>query len=382
MLSMGFYVVIFCIFGFFSIVEVFLCVKPPLKRLMEFIALGLAIFLSSIRYSPAGDYLTYRFCFEEIQGTFWDSYLHANTHELELGYYLLNYIVKKLWDNYQFFVFVEAVITNLILYLASKSLFRKDREAMSQKDFTVTIFFIEWSLGLYNIIIIRQTIAVMLCLYSIRYIRGKNWFRFLLVVAVATLFHRTSCVWLPAYVIYHRRADKIKMRFGYLMCFIAGIGILVILLQRIGPFLPGIFGRKVSYYLSQGLSTTHGSLYSVFFTTVKSSVNIAALFIVFCFLLPRFKNDRMYVGLYNLYLAGAAIMVATFFLNSALTRAATCYNSVSAFLLTYLFRFVNLEKGKALVFAVFTVYLFLRMYVYIHSSGYLMSGYETIWGVI
>ncbi len=377
---MGFYVAIFCVFVILSFAEVFLRIKPPQKRLIEFIALGLSIFLSSIRCTPAGDYLTYRFCFEEIRGTFWDSYLHANTHKMELGYYLLNYIVKNLWDNYQFFVFVEAAMTNLILYHVSKSLFKGDDEAASRKDFTVTIFFIEWSLGLYNIIIVRQTIAVMLCLYSIKYIRNKSWVKFLLVVAIATLIHRTSCIWILSYGLYNIKTNRMIVRLKYFFFLLIGIGILIYTIREIGPSLPGVFGSKIRIYLDRG-SEYIGLRYSNLFLIFKSSINVLLLLFVFRFMLPHFKSEKTYVGLYNLYLSGAAIMIATLCINNVFTRLATSYNTVSIFLLPYAFRYVN-RREKIIVFVIFSLYLFLRLFVYIHSMNYLIVGYETIFGVL
>ena len=125
----------------FSFLEIFIRMSTSKKRLLEILALGIIIFCSSIRTGNVGDYLTYKETFEQIRNNFLYNYLHNNRHQFEIGYYFMNYVVKRIYDNYQFFIFVEALIANLVLYFASKNLFDVSKTS-STKDYTLTVFFI------------------------------------------------------------------------------------------------------------------------------------------------------------------------------------------------------------------------------------------------
>lgn len=77
--------------------------------------------------------------------------------------------------------------------------------------------------GLFYLIscsIIRQAIAVSICLYAYKYIKAKSFFRYFLLVVLATLFHYSAFISLVIYPIYHHGKFKLVLALSIVMVFL------------------------------------------------------------------------------------------------------------------------------------------------------------------
>lgn len=131
--------------------------------------------------------------------------------KLEFLYKLLNVVIAKIWFNNRFFMCVIDIITTLGVYLFIKKY---------SKNYLITILLFV-AIGTYymQFFILRQAIAIGILIYSIKYIRNKKIFKFTLCVLIATLFHKTSAIFLLAYFV-----CNIKFNLKY---FVFWIGILI-----------------------------------------------------------------------------------------------------------------------------------------------------------
>jgi hypothetical protein len=70
-------------------------------------------------------------------------------------------------------------------------------------------------LGLYNFMIqgLRQAIAMSICMLAIEACKKRKLFKFLLLILLAFIFHRTCLVFLPVYFLYGLKFD-FKVKFG------------------------------------------------------------------------------------------------------------------------------------------------------------------------
>ena len=163
------------------------------------IMLAMAV-LCLIRGGIAGDYVTYKTSFEIIIDP--NDFFYPTNYFYEPLYSLLQLCVKAVVDDFQVFCLVIGSIVLLLqykfamMYRPGKVLpTHKDSGIVSfsngmvcikrcyknicyssvvQGEYYFTIFFILWGLYRANIVTIRSSIALCICLYAIKYIEEKN----------------------------------------------------------------------------------------------------------------------------------------------------------------------------------------------------------------
>lgn len=152
--------------------------------------------------------------------------------------------------------------------------------------------------GLFYLIscsIVRQAIAVSICLYAYKYLVQKSFYKYLFFIAIATLFHYSAAVTLVIYPIYH------WFKFGFVL-----IGLVVLVLIR-NVFL-GLLESYGLYadYLSRLNDMEGGALTRYFYVMI---------FLSFFLVIKRkgytMEEKRMFsiisIGLFAPYLLGSAM---------------------------------------------------------------------------
>lgn len=374
-----FFYSIFCILWILSFWEIFFKYGKIEKRILNRLVVLLSIAISSIRNGPIGDFDSYRQVFLDTNVSInpLKSMFLINSHATEPLYNLMNYCTKIIFNDFRAFIVFEAIFVNVILYTFCMKIQWYDK----RRDYTITFFWIVWSLGLYNIIIIRQTLACVVCWMSIRYMKEKNIFKFIGYSIVATMIHRSALLWLPAYYIYQTDTITSKQRISYYLKIIVGTFALVVLLKVSVSILPGIFGSKMARYIRLGLYSG-GQAYSVWLLLVKSIANICVIILFISSLYKINKNNEVFRGYCNLYLCGAGIVVASTFLSNALARLATPYSMLSAFIIIYFFenntKLHTKLQNRFNSFLLISLYLALRLYTYINGYNLFATGYPTM----
>lgn len=143
--------------------------------------------------------------------------------------------------------------------------------------------------------VVRQAIAISICLYAYKYVRCKSFIKYVICIVLATLFHYSAIVALIIYPIFY----KVKLKYTI-------IGLILLLLLR-DVFLSEL-GRYGIYeeYLSQLNELKGGSLTRYFYII---------LFVSFFFIIKRrgysIEEQRLLsvivVGLFTPYLFGSTM---------------------------------------------------------------------------
>ncbi len=159
---------------------------------ISFLTLFIVLFLRK-PYSDLVDFLN---IFDYFNG---DITL-INTTRFDFLYKLLNIVVGKIWLNQRFFIFIVDLITLSGPYF----IIRK----YSKNYFLSILFFI--SIGTYHIqfYVIRQAMALSLLLFSIKYLEERKFFKYLMLVICASLFHTSAIIFLPVYFLSYIKIDK------------------------------------------------------------------------------------------------------------------------------------------------------------------------------
>lgn len=148
---------------------------------------------------------------EPYQNVFYsmsDSYKKSmDRYNWEYGYGLLNYVIHHIYPNFNLFYLIYSIILIVCNLITIK------RYAVSP-FLTFTLYFLSCFLSLF---LMRQYIAMSICLLTIPYIIKRKIFPFILLSLIAATFHTTSFIWLLTYFIY-----KIPINVKGIIIFVGG----------------------------------------------------------------------------------------------------------------------------------------------------------------
>lgn len=152
------------------------------KKIIILSLIFLLSIISSIRYNVGGDYRTYKLMFENIQNG-----INVKT---ERAYFLLNKIIP----TYPLLLFVVTFFSLYIIYLALKNLFPKYENFLF--SIYVYLYYLQWNLGT-----IRQGISIAIFILAIPFLQRKQYFKYCFIILIASLFHKTSIILFPLFLL-------------------------------------------------------------------------------------------------------------------------------------------------------------------------------------
>ena len=146
---------------------------------------------SALRYSTGYDYsYTYAPGFEEVLN---NPDISLFGHHYEPGYMLLEKMVAFFSSNYQMIF----VVTSVLII----GLFCINYAKYSSNVYLSVILFILLSEYYCSMNFIRQTIAGVIALFAIPFLKKKKFFPYLLIVLVASTFHKSALILIPFFFI-------------------------------------------------------------------------------------------------------------------------------------------------------------------------------------
>lgn len=157
-----------------------------------FASVSVIFLFMALRYDYGIDYMEYYDAFEEI------SYLSfAELHEASLvdwGYVFSNWLFARLGMNFFCFVAVVTLFQCFVLYRTIRQYVPNEYHWLA-----ITIYLFNPSMMLIQCSALRQSIAIFLFLYSIRFIIEKKLLWFIACIVIGGFFHRSCLFMLPLY---------------------------------------------------------------------------------------------------------------------------------------------------------------------------------------
>lgn len=192
-----------------SIIAVFLAFlnsKKVFKYGLESAFIIITIFLS-IRYDWGNDYSEYMNLFENIQSSNlqykdWESF-YLVSGRFELGWVFLNIFFRPI--GFFGMVIIFTIFENFVLYK-----FIKETTECETYWLSVFIYCFASSFLLIGSSMMREWLAVSLCIISYRYIQRQKLLPFLILVIIASTIHKSALIFLPAYFISYIKDIKLK----------------------------------------------------------------------------------------------------------------------------------------------------------------------------
>lgn len=181
----------------------------------------------ALRYNFGNDYETYLDSFIEINRNHQIGYYDNSSHRFEIGWLYLNWLFRPLG----FFVMTAVLaLFNCVAYYC----FIKKYVPVRYYWLAIFIYIFYPEFMLIHSSAMRQSIAIILFIFSLDYLYKKDAIRYFLCIGLASLFHVSALILLPVYLlgIFNRRIYTV------LGVIFVSIYVLVILFaQSLSPYV-------------------------------------------------------------------------------------------------------------------------------------------------
>lgn len=195
-----------------------------------FSAVAVAIFFIffGFRGFVAGDWTIY---YEFFKRCSFDDVINYSLKEgdFEPGFTLLCVICKSIYNDYFFFQFIVALIDTILLV-------RFLGRTVDNLPYAL-ILYVTFNGFIISTDLLRNSIAIMIFLNSIEYIKNRKIIPYMLLCTLALTFHTSSLFFYPLYFFFNKRCNK----WIYLILFIVS-NLIFLLHISIIPSILGVFG--------------------------------------------------------------------------------------------------------------------------------------------
>lgn len=191
-------------------------------------------------------------------GGLWDMFYFAQTPEY--GYHLIIYICKMISPDIHLYMTVCALIK-----MSAVTIFAyRMREQISTVLFMLS-YYCFFYVTFFSLM--RQGIAVAICMYSLVYYTNKNLLKFLLTVGVAYFFHNSAVLMFLLIPIYFMR--NVKYKYAIFFGGILFVFFFIELLFQLVLMTPLFKSEMADLYMDSGV------------TSAKTNLLISFVFLVF-----------------------------------------------------------------------------------------------------
>lgn len=192
----------FYVIFFISFLAFFTKHKPSAQKNKLFIVVSIVtiILFQGLRKWTVGiDVVTYLYFFEKLSNESIADFSELFS-SVETGFLYYNKLIALfVSDNQMFLGIVSATIFIPIGYVIYKN---------SLNFYLSLIVLISFNIYNFTFSGIRQSIAIALTFLSYEFIKKRQWIRFVLLIILASTFHKSAFVFLPAYLLYVIKIKK------------------------------------------------------------------------------------------------------------------------------------------------------------------------------
>lgn len=184
------------------------CFHKPSKTknlIFLFLSFGQLYLLTTLRLSIGYDYNMYAIAFMDLKTQdFWN----FTYYDWEYGFILLTKLLGMILPTFISYYAVIALITLIpvVIFIYQNT----------EKVWLGTFMYINFFLFFMQMNFIRQAIALSITLFAWQFIKNKKFFKFLVVVLIASCFHMTALIMIPFYFLSKMRpTGKQVIFYGY-----------------------------------------------------------------------------------------------------------------------------------------------------------------------
>lgn len=182
-------------------------IEKKYSKIIFSIPFLLLFLISGIRYGVGQDYFgTYVYTFERILNG-------CSNIRIDFGFYLINKIIILFGGSFQWVFIITSFIIN---YFICKSIYEQSKNKM------LSLFiYICGTLYFFSMNGVRQTIALSLFYYSLKYIKDRNFTKYVFINLIALTVHNSAIIFFPLYFILNKKFSKKFKIFSLLIVFLS-----------------------------------------------------------------------------------------------------------------------------------------------------------------
>lgn len=309
----------------------------------------------SIRYGIGTDYFNYASAFKTLQYTGFEG-------RFEWAYVSINLLVGKLDGNLESVFFITAVI----MFIFLREILKEHSNILSPGIITLTYMLIYYQMS-FNLV--RNSVAILICLYSYRFIKERSLLKFILVVILASGFHNSALLVIPLYFFYNVLGKKTRIVSRISLYVITALSVFFLdkALIRLLQLIP-----KFSYYTFY----IEGSANEISFVPLLIQLPFILLGIIPFIVIG--KKDKNFSFLYSTYIISVLLKLSRFVGTQYLDRISLNYEIALILLTAYYISYFNKKKEFIMSFIILG-YMFAYWYfVYIFMGNHGTFPYQWI----
>lgn len=300
--------------------------------------------LAVLRWERGTDWSAYLTMFENVENIF---YLIS----FEPGFYYLNYIVASFTDNYTVVLIIQAVLIYILHYYVIKR--------YSLLPFVSLMFWFGFYMG--SIFFVRFHVGLAITLFSFIFIVEQKFWKFIICVVVAFLFHRTALLFIPAYFLFNKTFSRKQFLFGMLFSFFLS-ALFEVGLGLLGQIDLGTISGKALSYTEDGADYMEDPTRSAFqIMLVGASYRVLLLILIITFYYDIYKENNMFKGLLNLYFIGMCLFVIVTPVSVSVARMSQYYEYFQFLLIPFFIMKFKYTSSRNLVLLGFVLFYLLRL---------------------
>lgn len=328
------------------------CINRKLDGLFFNVWLFILFFISAFRYETGNDWYTYERIFDlslDIKTLFNNpTYYLFFLRDIEIGYRIFNSLVKNFGGSLQTVFF----ITGFFSFISLKKFIERNS---NHKTLSLLIYYSLFFFN-FNMSIIRQGIALSIFLLSFNLIQDRKFFKYVLMIGLASLFHVSSLILFPIYFI-----GKLKFsKNTYILVFIIGL-----LIRIVGFDLLGIVIKILPHFILGDLlvyMTPNNYMNLISFGNIERLIMIFLIFRFGNYIINVKGNSNIFLNLYLIYV----MINLVFFKNEVLVSRIRFYFEISYIIILPIYIDVfkkNIDKAIILscifIFSIIPIITFL-----------------------
>ena len=270
------------IFNFILIfIYMFLFLKAKNKKikiLLFSLSIIQLILIQGLRDINLGSDMPYYWKYYDLQLLY--DINHLSFSRYEILFKIVTKIITTVTTNKQLYLLMFSLLSNVPIALV---VYKKSKNPIMS-----TLLFLAFGFYNFNFSGLRQAVAFGIIFYSYIFITERKLIKFLISIAIASLFHTSAIVFLPAYFLYNFKITRLKI-------------------------IAIIFIDVAIYIFKEQIFAFFNSLFYENYTmVVTNSINwmIMCLVIVFiCLIFYKKIKSKDSSILYNLVVVGSSIML-------------------------------------------------------------------------
>lgn len=288
-----------------------------------------------------------------------------DTYIFEPGFVVYTSLLKTIWGNFHFFIFISSLIDLYILFIVFK------RYLTNPIWGFVAFFAINGVMMEINLL--RNMKSIMLFLYSLKFIQNRQIYKYLFCNILGVLFHQTSILFLPLYFFLNKKISK-KLVIVYFLCiniiYVLQIPICQPIILGVVEFLGGnIMLRKAVYYFSTNVE------YGLTFAYIERALTFLLL-ILYYNRLSSNKSNVLFINMFILYLSIYSLCWDMEIISS---RGSKLFIASYWFLFPLIFENIQIRNNLICVFLYFVMICSNKL---ILNNNNIMAQYDNLcWGI-